>query len=258
MSLLLGFALCCAASTYQESFDSANAAHQKGAYAEAAAEYGRLAGSGGENADVYYNMGNTMARMGKPGAAIACYEKALQLAPAHEPARHNLEKMLENTKRNLAKPLPPDWQQALLFWHENLTLSAVSVLALSLWLAFWVVAALRVWRPLPWLRPVAAVCCLLAVVAVCSVWVKANPAPLAVATRSEVPVFFGKNQDEPPRFMLYEGDRAAPERIEGDWVLLSTAGGERGWARRSTLALVTGRGLELEMDGEGSESGKGS
>lgn len=45
----------------------------------------------GENADIYYNLGNAYFRVNDLGRAVLSYERALALAPADEDVRHNLE-----------------------------------------------------------------------------------------------------------------------------------------------------------------------
>jgi|GEM_PF-1440613 len=55
--------------------------------------------------DVFYNMGNTYAAMGKDADAIASYRQALRVNPQDNMARHNLEFLL-------SRPPPPEAQNS--------------------------------------------------------------------------------------------------------------------------------------------------
>jgi len=61
---------------------------------------------------------------------------------------------------------------------------------------------------------------------------------LAVTLSKEAPVFFSMNENDSPRFLLYEGDRVLVDRIEGDWVRVYAYGGERGWMRKDNAGIV--------------------
>jgi tetratricopeptide (TPR) repeat protein len=73
-----------------DSFAKANQAYSEGRYAEAAADYQALVGSGHWNANLFYNLGNAQYRLGNFGQAILNYERALALEPRHPEADTNL------------------------------------------------------------------------------------------------------------------------------------------------------------------------
>ena len=73
--------LCCASVAFaQTDFDAANAAYADGRYEEAAAGYEALLAEG-ENATLYYNLGNARFKQGELAQAILNYERALRLKP---------------------------------------------------------------------------------------------------------------------------------------------------------------------------------
>ncbi len=260
MSLLLALVLTLGADMYDTTFESANQAYRNADFTAAIAQYEQLVSAGVQDPVLCYNLGNAYHGAGNAGKAVAMYERALQLDPKMDAARQNLETLLKGTRRNLARPLPGDVEQALFFWAENLSLRAVLCMGIAFWMLFWALLAVRAWRPVRFLRAGAVVAALVALVALGAAWSKFNPLQLAVAAQAEVPVFFGKNPDEPPRFVLYEGDRVRVDRTEAGWVLVSTAGGDRGWVQENRMAFVgavafssAGTGQETPKDTPGTD-----
>ena len=238
MNLLAAVCILIGADMFDATFEQANQAYRRGDYAAAIAQYEQLVTARVDDAVVHYNLGNAYHGAGSPGRAIAQYERALQLDPGLEAARQNLETVLGTTQRNLPRPLSGDAEQALFFWAENLSFGTVFALAGLLWVAFWALLCVRAWRPVKFLRLAAVLLGMLACLGLGAAWSKSHPVRLAVAAQAEVPVFFGKNPDEPPRFVLYEGDRVRVERSEAGWALVSTAGGDRGWVQDDRMAFV--------------------
>lgn len=226
------------ADAYQDRFEAANRAYEAGNYKQAARSYEQLVEASVVEPVVFYNLGNAYYRRGLLGNAIANYERALQLEPGFEQARENLDQALHDTKRSLARPLPPAWEQTLLFWHGRLSYGAARALAIAFWVLFWGLLGLRQWRRWQYLRRAAALACVLAVAFAGSAYIKAHPPLLAVAAAETVPVRYGQSEEETVRFELYEGDRVLVEAEEAGWVRVATAGGERGWVRRGALAFV--------------------
>jgi len=230
--------LILAANPFNDTFDRASQAYESGDYASAAQLYAQLAEEGVVHPAVFYNLGNAHFRQGQLAAAIVNYERALQLEPGFESAEHNLAQCLQHTQRQLARPLAPQWEQSLLFWHYRLSARATRWIALTLWIAFWAVMALRRWRRVRFTRQAVIVLGVMAVAFWSSVYVKAHPRGLAVAARPSVPVLYGASEDATMHFELYEGDRVGVERRLPDWALVVTADGKRGWARQEQLYFV--------------------
>ncbi len=226
------------ATVFNPVFDDANAAYKDGNYDKAVKLYEQLVSEGVESADLFYNLGNAYYRQNRLGPAIANYERALHLRPGFDFATRNLQQCLAQTKRQLSAPLPPPWQQALLFWHKSLTPQFSFRMAALCWIALWVVLAVRLWRPLPYLRRTALVFAVLAVFFGLSSWVKVHPALVAVANHDGTQVRYGIGTDETVRFELFTGDRVQVDKRANGWVRVATAGGERGWVQDSSLSFV--------------------
>jgi len=239
--LLLG------ADVFAETFDAANAAFEQGDYAEAAQGYELLVLSSAPDPALFCNLGLVCEKLGCRGAAVVHYERALRVEPGFALARQHLDRVLGETKHDLARPLPPAWEQGLLFWHDRLSYEFVWALATFAWVACWSVLGVRLWWPWRYQRRIAAVAALLALSFATSAWVKAHPVPLAVVVSGEAAVRFGVGREAPVRFVLYEGDRVAidsrrqrvtpPGEPEG-WSRVTTVSGERGWVQDADLVLV--------------------
>jgi hypothetical protein len=238
MSNLLLLPLLLGATIFEQTFSDANMAYEAGDFAAAVAGYEQLVESDVSDPTVFYNLGNAHLKQGQLGAAIANYERALQVDPDFRDAHDNLQHALGATKRKLARPQPGGWRDAVLFWDRGLQYGTVWWLATVMWLAFWVLVAAWLWRRPRHVRAGAAACLLVAVLAGLSAWAKAHPAPLAVTADTVVPVRFGVSETEPVRFELFDGDRVRVERRVDDWVRVATATGERGWAKADRFVLV--------------------
>ncbi|MBI2432377.1 MAG: tetratricopeptide repeat protein [Candidatus Hydrogenedentes bacterium] len=235
---LFSLAVMIGANAFQETWDNANAAYELGNYEAAAQGYEQLIASSVVDAGVFYNLGNAYSRGGHLGAAIANYERALRLDPKLERARENLDQTLRQTEHNLARPLAPEWEQSLLFWHGGLRPAVSRGLAGLAWVAFWLALALRQWRAIRYTRIVAVVLFLLAGLFSLSAWAKYQASDIAVAAAKTVPVRFGASEKETVRYELYEGDRVRVDEEQDGWVRVNTISGERGWAMARDFVRV--------------------
>lgn len=219
-------------------FKAACDAYAKGDYRVAVQKYEGLVAQRVENPVVFYDLANAYYRSGQLAPAIANYERALELAPTLAGARENLEKAVRETKRQLARPLPPQWEQSLLFWHYGLGRTITYWLAGGAWLALWLVLVARQFRAYRFTRAVAVVLAVAAIGLGASAWMKAHPSPLAVTSAERVPVHYGTSETETVRFELLPGDRVTVDARSNGWLRVATADGQRGWAREDGFILV--------------------
>jgi tetratricopeptide (TPR) repeat protein len=123
-------------------FDAANKFYEQGKFTEAAAAYEQLLPSAPRSETLWFNLGNAWFKAGRPGRAIAAYRQAEQLAPRDPAVRFNLNFVRKKVSGS-DSPAGPAWRRAL----GALTLNEWTVLAsAALWLWF-VLLALREWRP---------------------------------------------------------------------------------------------------------------
>jgi tetratricopeptide (TPR) repeat protein len=123
-------------------FDAANRLYEQGKFTEAAAAYEQLLPSTPRSETPWFNLGNAWFKAGQLGRAIAAYRQAEQLAPRDPAVRFNLNFARKKVSGS-DSPAGPAWRRAL----GALTLNEWTVLAsVALWLWF-VLLALREWRP---------------------------------------------------------------------------------------------------------------
>ncbi len=127
-------------------FDAANKLYEQGRFSEAAAGYEQLLRSAPRSETLWFNLGNAWFKAGQLGRAIAAYRQAEQIAPRDPAVRFNLQFARKKVSGS-ESPAGPAWRRAL----GALTLNEWTVLAsVALWVWF-VLLALREWRPA--LRP---------------------------------------------------------------------------------------------------------
>ncbi len=238
MNHLLMIALIAGANVYIDTFDQANNAYMNNDYSKAITLYEQLVNENVAQPVVFYNLGNAYYRSGRLAPAIANFERALQLDPTFENAQENLQTAVRQTKRQLERPLPPDWEQSLLFWHYGLRQRTTFIVAATLWLVFWSVLAVRKMRRIRSKRWAVMVLGMVAVAFGVSAWLKVHPVMLAVADRDPVPVRYGTNEHDTIRFELYVGDRVTVDKRINGWSRVTTVEGERGWAHDQDLVFV--------------------
>ncbi len=232
-----------AASPHQELFDRAVELYAQDEYEAASSLFSELEAECEANAAIYYNLGNCDYRLGRLAPAIANYERSLQLEPGMDSARSNLAQCVQHTQDKMEPPAPPDWERILFFWHAALAPSTAYLAAMAAWWGFWAALAIRCWRSIRYLRGATVILAFCALAFICSAWVKAHPASLAVANADILPVHYGASSMEPVRFELHEGDRVRVERLRGEWARIATEQGKRGWVPISNLVLVNKPGL---------------
>ncbi|HNT86768.1 MAG TPA: tetratricopeptide repeat protein, partial [Candidatus Hydrogenedentes bacterium] len=138
--------------SFARTFEQANDAYARQAYAEAAQGYESLIAESIEDSVVFFNLGNAYYKLDRLGCAIANYERALRLDPGMTDARENLTRTLLKTRRKLNAPAPAPWARNLFFWHYDISHDATRVLAAACWTLFWALLAVRLWRKLPYLH----------------------------------------------------------------------------------------------------------
>jgi uncharacterized protein YgiM (DUF1202 family) len=112
------------------------------------------------------------------------------------------------------------------------------LLALIFWLTFWLALGLRQYRPIRYLRSVAALTGILALAFGASAWAKSSAGTLAVAGVDTAKVRYATDETSTVRFELREGDRVSVDRRERGWSRVKTAGGETGWTPDQNLIFV--------------------
>lgn len=131
-----------------EAFDEANRAYAEGHYEQARDTYMSLVKSGEYSTNLFYNLGNTWAKLEQPGRAMLNYERALALNPGHPEAAADLSLLRE---RNGAAIAPAGWTRRI---YPDIRLDTFAAVAAgALWLFAFAIAALWLGagRRKPWI-----------------------------------------------------------------------------------------------------------
>ncbi len=129
----------------EASFDAGNAVMATDApraavlFERSAALYEQVAGSGVDNALLWFNLGNAYAQASENPRAIGAYLNALRLAPGNAAVAHNLAHV-RNTLGEYAAP-QPDWLDGAAGLWQQIGLSTRETIGLVAWISFWCLAA---------------------------------------------------------------------------------------------------------------------
>jgi len=223
------------AATPAEIFSKAGDAYEAGNYQEAAAGYARILDYGLRDPRVYYNLGNAYFKMGRLGAAILNYERALRLNPADREARDNLELARGQIRDRVAEPEVQYPLRVLLGLLDSVTADVVA----ALFLAFYIVAggflgALPLTRSSVARRGLAYGALASGIVAVvfgAGLFLKVREATAvrAIVMEDKVDVRSGPAEDNTVLFTVHEGTRLEVRNHLGGWYQVSLPNALSGW-----------------------------
>jgi hypothetical protein len=217
-------------------FAIANRAYAEGDFAAALRAYERsLAGE--LHANALYNLGNTCFRLGKPGPAALCYERALVLQPRQPDAVANLRLAREKSGARLLEQ--PWWEKALT-WFAPRTATAI---ALGAAWVFLLAAAAQAWRkrsgPAFWAS-------VLGVIAAGGYggsiyWMNAERAQLAIVIAEKTAVHAEPAEHSTAGESLPGGSQLRVIGEHGAWVYCKLPGGQRGWVSAAAVDFLVPR-----------------
>ena len=217
-----------------------NAAYEAGDFGRAVALYGEMRGMGVDNGHLHYNLGNAYLRAGELGRSIASYRRSLRLLPRDEDASANLTFARRSARDEIAPPEAPVLLRTVLFWHFSLAPVEVLRTAVLVGLGFWIVLALRLYRPASEVLRWSAVCLLGVGLALAGSLVAhaAFSSPVAVVLPPEIDLHAAAGEGSIVRFQLHAGTEVRVIEERPEWVRIELPEGERGWSMREYLELV--------------------
>jgi len=224
-------------------FEKANSFYEAQQYDSAALYYEKIIGAGVNNADVFYNLGNTFFRLNKLGLSILNYEKALKLSP-HDPD------ILANKRfaqRAIVDRVPePDrtfintilWRIHTLFsLNLQLIILFCTLLLLSVSFSF---ALFSSHNTRLWLIYLASISLLFSVIFATSAGVKiyeAEKKKFSIVLEKSVDV---KNQPDGNKvlFTVHEGVKFQVQKTVEEWSFVRLPNGYTGWVESSALGGI--------------------
>lgn len=223
----------------------ANNKYKQEKYVEAVALYDSIIASGFTSAPVYYNLGNSLYKMGQIAPCILNYERALQLSPNDKDIIYNLElvqqhvvdeiddvevffltKIARNVRAMLASD---DWA----IWSIS-----CFVLALLFLLIYFLSRAV-------FLKRISFYLSVLLFIAAISTFTCANQVQneitahnMAIVLDPTVTITSSPIEDGTKIFVLHEGTKVEiVDRLEG-WVEIMLSDGNKGWMKETALEEI--------------------
>jgi tetratricopeptide (TPR) repeat protein len=219
------------------SFFQGNGAYAAEQFAGAAAAYEAVRAAGVESASLYFNLGNTYARVGDRGRALLNYERARRLAPGDPDLHANMEFVRGDQPDDAAFPL---WVTLGLPLASRFGSDALLGLAAVAWwglMAGLIVVRLRpaARRATAWVVVGAAVFLALSGSAVAYRIVHVDQ-PAWAAVLRDVPVRFEPNETGTTHFDAVPGTVVEIVTERGGWAQVARrSDGRRGWVPREGI-----------------------
>ncbi|MDD3567565.1 MAG: tetratricopeptide repeat protein [Bacteroidales bacterium] len=223
----------------------ANNHYIEGKFDEAAELYQTLVDSGYHNAELYYNLGNSYFKLGKPAYAILNYERAHRLKPNDEDIEFNLEYARSFTVDRI-EPLPVFF---LVKWYRSVR----GILSTNGWAwisLFWFAVALTLglvfWFSFrPWTKRLSFTFGIMSILfAVFSVIFSVQEKE-RVMLRDEAIIFqpvvtvkSSPGEAGKEIFIIHSGTKVQITKAIGQWVEIRIADGNKGWIPSETLELI--------------------
>jgi tetratricopeptide (TPR) repeat protein len=232
--VLLSAAPLARAAEEQTAFDQANTAFAQRNYGRAANDCQAIITRQGFSAPVLFNLANAYYRDGKLGLAILNYQRAQLLAPRDLDIAFNLH--FARVKAGLADR-PMGWiDRAACFFTLN-TLSWFGGAAVLLIAAGFVARQFTRRNQFRWRAGMTAgVCVLLATTL--AVGIRLSELHEAIVTVKNTPVYISPVTVGQPLYTLAEGQAVALGQAHGEFVLVETSDGHRGWVKFADVTLL--------------------
>ena len=227
-------------------FDQANKLYEQARYEQAALAYQTLLESNPKTPTLLFNMGNAWYRAGVPGQAISAYRQAQRIAPRDPAIRFNLNFVRKQVTGRDEVP-GSIWRKTT----TQLTLNEWSTLGMAAFWGWFILLALREWRPQ--LRPAlrgyttaAALATFAFAAGLASVAHYRFGVQEAVVSVKEAVVRFGPLQEAQVNYQLVDGSEVtvldrkevASAGLPESWLQISDGAGRTGWLRESQVNLI--------------------
>ncbi len=222
------------ATEQQTAFEQANTAFAQKDYGRAANDYQAIITRQGFSAPVLFNLANAYYQDGKIGLAILNYERAQLLAPNDADIAFNLH--LARAKVGLADRPAAWFDRAARFLTLNALswLAAFAVLFIAAGIAAQQFTSRRRFACAQGMT--AAACVLLATVL--AVGIRWSDLRKAIVIVKNTPVYISPVTVAQPLYTLAEGQTVVLGQAHGEFMLVETSDGHRGWVKRADISRL--------------------
>jgi tetratricopeptide (TPR) repeat protein len=222
------------AADQQTAFEQANTAFAQKNYGRAASEDQAILTGQGFSAPVLFNLANAYYQDGKLGLAILNYQRAQLLAPRDADIAFNLH--LARAKAALADRPTAWFERAARFFSLD-TLSWLGAAAVLFIAIGWMAGHFTQRHRFGWGAGITASACVL-LATIFSVGLRWSELNQAIVTVKNTPVYISPVTVAQPLYTLAEGQTVILHEAHGDFVLLETSDGHRGWVKRADVSRL--------------------
>jgi tetratricopeptide (TPR) repeat protein len=219
-------------------WNQANQEFAAGKFDQARADYLQLVRSGNLSPELFYNLGNTDLRLDDKGRAVLNFKRALALAPGFQPAKRNLNLVLEAAGVESEEETLASWFAK----YPNVWLLGGSIF-------FWLVTyGGYLWFSWPRFRPISKIVLAIAIpcAAVCLVitlWVGdgVRSPDLAVIINQSADIRYGPANGSRVTVTLGLGEPVHLISERGAWTFCRTDSGLTGWLPSNNIERLVPR-----------------
>jgi tetratricopeptide (TPR) repeat protein len=249
----------------RERFSQANDRYEQGDYAGAIELYEGLEADGVENADLYYNLGNSYYKTANLGKAVLYYQRALRVSPRNSDARDNLALVRMQLKDKQFVTSQNRLLRLLIWFHNNLSAKEMVIFTSLSWVAFCLIILLAIYRETSTVRTfyrwvsvispgrllglrmaqdfavAAVIAALLLVTSGYSGFEKLQRERKeigAVVLLEEIPVYSSPTEDATLQFKIHSGTMVDIVERRPKWVRIRLPGRLSGWVESKAVESV--------------------
>jgi len=223
--------------------ERANAAYERGNFAEAIDEYLQAESMGVRNGPLYYNLGNAYFKAGDVARSIASYRRAERLTPRDPLLRANLEFVLSQ-REDKAVQAPIPWPLSILrdsFRWLSLNEWVTVAAALYVLVCGLALVAILGRRRLLVLRIALYSALVLFAMSTVTLGYKIHDergVERGVVAAERISVMSGPGDDYTVEFWLHTGTEVEVEVRRPDWLRVTLGGNLRGWIPASAVVGI--------------------
>lgn len=242
ISILIVFLLPVSSmAAWQQQWKKATDFYLQKQYDSAAHYYELVAAAHPQNAEVYYNLGNTYYRLNKIAPAILNYERALHIDPGHKDAQDNLA----ITQARISHQIPVTEDIFFVSWWRSITAATLAdTWAVVAFICF--ISAIAIW----WLRRYRGVGLAVQLPGIfgffcaCAVLLGLASASNVVSARkvvvfdNDTPLMNTQQTKGKPAALIPEGSTLRIMSDAGEWLEVRLPDGRTGWVQTAQVEKV--------------------
>lgn len=224
-----------------EKFEAANRHYEKGDYRAAASIYRELSVDYPQSPVFYFNLGNSLYRLGERGPALLAYERARMISPRNPDIAHNLKHVRDRLeyyvedKRNWYLRAADSFLERFTEREAALVLLAVYFVFAASWAWMLFLKPRETWG---WRRKVIGGILVLAAAFFLAKHFQSSVIRDAVVMKKEAEVRYGPAAHDRVAFRLGEGLKVDVIDSRQDWSRILLVNGETGWIKNEDIEKV--------------------